>query len=69
MSKQALLKFEDLTKSSPISLQLFSHSQWFGNLVTMKWWDDLWLNEAFAELIESMGVELILPGNHKKSRV
>lgn len=34
---------------------------WFGDLVTMEWWDDLWLNEAFATWMARKIVEKILP--------
>lgn len=34
---------------------------WFGDLVTMKWWDDLWLNESFASLMEYVALDALYP--------
>lgn len=35
--------------------------QWFGNLVTMRWWTDLWLNESFATWMSWLAVDHLFP--------
>lgn len=51
-------------QSIRITAQVLAHEiahMWFGDLVTMKWWDDLWLNEGFATLMMHLCVETVLP--------
>jgi alanyl aminopeptidase len=73
MENAGLVTFRDellyVDDKSPIaeqkaSLEVIAHElahQWFGNLVTMAWWDDLWLNEAFASWFEARTVEQLRP--------
>uniref|UniRef100_A0A8C1VT56 Leucyl-cystinyl aminopeptidase n=1 Tax=Cyprinus carpio TaxID=7962 RepID=A0A8C1VT56_CYPCA len=73
MENWGLITFRETTllvgsNSSSIDKQLvtsvIAHElahQWFGNLVTMRWWNDLWLNEGFATYMQYMSIETVFP--------
>jgi alanyl aminopeptidase len=73
MENAGLVTFRDqlllLSSDPPVQQQrgfafVMAHElahQWFGNLVTMQWWDDLWLNEAFATWMETPIIAATFP--------
>lgn len=73
MENPGLIVFRDwlvlLDASSPVSSRRNSFNvnahelahQWFGDTVTMPWWDDIWLNEAFATWMQSKITQQLRP--------
>jgi aminopeptidase N len=64
--ERVLLAYPGETSQSTLEriVEVIAHEtshQWFGNLVTMRWWDDLWLNESFANMMEYQCPQALYP--------
>ncbi len=65
--RETILLYDPKTSSTETKqhiAEVIAHEiahQWFGNLVTMKWWNDLWLNESFATFMATKAVDASYP--------
>lgn len=60
ITDEVLWRGRATTRQGSIRADLILHEMahmWFGDLVTMRWWDDLWLNESFASLMSNLAVD------------
>ncbi len=62
LDEQAASRDQEL-RVAEVTAHEFAH-MWFGDLVTMRWWDDLWLNEAFASWMAYHAIGTLRPQYH-----
>lgn len=65
--KTLLVKEDSPITEKQYTAMVIAHElahQWFGDLVTMKWWNDIWLNESFAEFMAYKSTAEIFPEFH-----
>ncbi|XP_022595280.1 aminopeptidase N-like [Seriola dumerili] len=63
---------ESSTGNKERVISVISHElahMWFGNLVTLQWWNDLWLNEGFASYVEYLGADYAEPTWNMKDQI
>lgn len=59
-------------RSRIFSVEVICHEiahQWFGDLVTMRWWNDLWLNESFATFVAAKASDALFPEWHQEEEL